>query len=445
MEKQWKDLSADEKQEAMFDSWLSPKGVKFVNPEAEQLYKERVTRFKDAIQLRKKPDRVPVFPNTNFFPALYSGITPQEAMYDYDKLYAAYKKYVLDFAPDAHGGAGLPGPGRMFEILDYKLYNWPGHGVDPRYTYQAVEREYVNPDEYDKLIADPAAFFTNTYLPRIMGALDGFKLLPPLTGIIELPFTGPNIAHYGLPEVQASLEKLMEAGREALKWFNRMHEFDREMASLGFPCFFGGFTKTPYDIIADTLRGTKGAIMDVYRQPAKLLEALEALTPIAINMGTSVSKLSGNPIVFIPLHKGADGFMSDAQFKKFYWPTFRKLLMGLIEEGCVPFSYVEGSFNTRLEVIKDVPKGKVIWCFDLTDMAKAAEILGDTECIAGNMPVVALNVATPQEVKDLAKGLIDTVGKNGGYIMSTGVALDEAKPDNVKAMVDFTKEYGIYK
>ena len=39
--------------------------------------------------------------------------------------------------------------------------------------------------------------------------------------------------------------------------------------------------------------------------------------------------MNGNPIVFIPLHKGADGFMSDEQFKKFYWPTLRDLIDGL--------------------------------------------------------------------------------------------------------------------
>jgi hypothetical protein len=29
--------------------------------------------------------------------------------------------------------------------------------------------------------------------------------------------------------------------------------------------------------------------------------------------------------------------------------------------------------------------------------------------------------------------------------MGNGAFFDEAKPENIKAMVDFTKEYGIYK
>ena len=445
MEKKWEDLSIDEKQEEMFNRWLSPQGIDFTSPEAEKSYKERVTRIKDAIQLKKMPDRVPVILMLGFFPAFYSGTTPREAMYDYDKLFMAWKKMVLDFKPDAHIGCFVPGPGKLFDILDYKLYAWPSHGVSPNHSYQCLESEYMKADEYDALIQDPSGYFRSVYLPRIFGALDPLKQLAPLTNIIELPFTGGNILPYGLPDVQEALRALMEAGSEALKWAGVLGAFDKEMAETGFPNFFGGATKAPYDTIGDTLRGTKGIMLDIYRQPDKLLKALEVITPLMVNMGVSMTKMTGNPIVFIPLHKGADGFLSDEQFKTFYWPTFRKLLIGLIEEGCVPFSYVEGGFNSRLDVIKDLPKGKVIWAFDTTDMAKAKEILGASACVGGNMPIALLNIGTPQEIKDYAKKLIDIAGKDGGYIMINGAVIEEAKPENVKAMVDFTKEYGIYK
>jgi uroporphyrinogen-III decarboxylase len=237
----------------------------------------------------------------------------------------------------------------------------------------------------------------------------------------------------------------MEAGDIALKWAGFVGGFDAEMATLGFPQFLGGgATKAPFDMIGDTLRGTKGIMMDMFRCPDKLLEALDVITPRMIQLGVGAVQMNGNPIVFIPLHKGADGFLSDEHFKTFYWPSLRKVLIGLIEEGCMPFCFAEGGYNSRLEVIKDLPKGKAIWSFDTTDMAKAKEILGGTACIGGNMPSPLLNLGTPQEVKDYAKELIDTVGKGGGYIMSNGVSIDEAKPENIKAMIDFTKEYGVY-
>jgi uroporphyrinogen-III decarboxylase len=155
--------------------------------------------------------------------------------------------------------------------------------------------------------------------------------------------------------------------------------------------------------------------------------------------------VTGKPIIFIPLHKGADGFLSDEQFEKFYWPTLRKVMLGLIEEGCVPNPAAEGGYNSRLKVVKDLPKGKTLWMIDRSDMVKAKETLGENACLLGNVSSAMLHLGTPQEVRDYVKNLIDTAGKGGGLIVSNGAFFDHAKPENVKAMVDFTKEYGVYR
>jgi hypothetical protein len=362
----WSALSADAKQEALFQRWLNPPDVKFVSPEAEKSYKERVTRIKNAIQMQQKPDRTPVFPIVGFFPAVYSGMTPRDSMYDYDRLYAAWKKYALDFQPDAHLGIAIPTSGRVFDILDYRLYSWPGHGVPETSGYQYNEGEYMRAEEYDAFIEDPHYFFNAIYLPRICGALEPFKATPNLANIQEMLFLGPNILSYGLPDVQTAYQKLFEAGTEALKWIGYVGKFDGEMTTLGYPDFFGGFSKAPFDTLGDTLRGTRGIMVDMYRRPEKLLEAMERIVPLLVRMGASGAKTAGNPIVFKPLHKGADGFMNNDQFKKFYWPTLKQVFMGLIEEGCVPFPWAEGGYNSRLEAISDMPRGKMIWGFDAT-------------------------------------------------------------------------------
>jgi len=61
------------------------------------------------------------------------------------------------------------------------------------------------------------------------------------------------------------------------------------------------------------------------------------------------------------------------------------------------------------------------------------------------MPIDLLCVGTPQQVKDHVKKLIETAGKGGGYIMMSGAVIEDVNPQNVKAMIDATKEYGIYK
>jgi uroporphyrinogen-III decarboxylase len=445
MAKQWHELTPQEKQEDLFNRWLSPEDIEFASPQAEKAYKERVTRIKDAIQLKKLPDRVPVIPMVSFFPAFYAGFTPQEMMYDYGKLYVSHKKYVLDLEPDVSPGIGLATPGRVFDILDYKLYAWPGHGVSPNHTYQCLEKEYMMADEYDDLIKDPSYFFSTTYFPRIFGKLAALENLPNLINFVEMPFVGPNLIPFGDPDVQAACKALLKAGSEAKKWAEVTSNFNKELTALGFPGEASGFSKVPFDVIGDTLRGTRGIMVDIYRQPEKVIEAMEAITPLMIDMGASAAQESGNPLVMIPLHKGADGFLSDAQFKKFYWPGFKKLLMGLINEGCVPLPFVEGSYNTRLEIIQDIPKGTTFWTFDATDMAKAKKTIGQVACIGGNVPNDLLSVGTPSQVKDYVKKLIDSCARGGGYIVANGVATDDAKPENMKAMIDFTKEYGIYK
>ena len=56
-----------------------------------------------------------------------------------------------------------------------------------------------------------------------------------------------------------------------------------------------------------------------------------------------------------------------------------------------------------------------------------------------------LCTGTPDEVKDRCKKLIDVVGKGGGFIMDAGATIDEEKPENIRAMLEFTKEYGVYR
>ncbi|MFH1647431.1 MAG: uroporphyrinogen decarboxylase, partial [Chloroflexota bacterium] len=244
MEKKWEEMTPDEKQEAMFAKWISPEGMKWASPQAEKAYKERANRFKDAIQLKKLPDRVPVFTIHGFFPAFYAGFTNQEVMYDYDKCAAAWKKYVLDFAPDAHIGCVVPGPGKLFDILDYKQYSWPGHGVAPEHSYQCNEGEYMKADEYDAFIEDPSNYYSNTFMPRIYGALQAFTA-PSLNNVLEMYGAAFNFIPFGVPPVQAAYKALFEAGAEALKWIGAVGAHGAEMAAAGFPALWDGPAKPP--------------------------------------------------------------------------------------------------------------------------------------------------------------------------------------------------------
>ena len=120
-------------------------------------------------------------------------------------------------------------------------------------------------------------------------------------------------------------------------------------------------------------------------------------------------------------------------------------MLDLIEAGYTPCPLWEGNCDSRLETIADMPKGKAVYWFEQTDIFKAKKILGDRICLRGNVPASLLNVGTTQQVEDYCKKLIDMVGRDGGFLMdgATGIP-DEARTENVRAMVETTKSYGVY-
>jgi uroporphyrinogen-III decarboxylase len=270
-------------------------------------------------------------------------------------------------------------------------------------------------------------------------------MIAPFTNMWEAVLVSAQMIPFGIPPVRAAMQALLDAGKEAMDWIQKVGTFEMQAKALGFPGCFGGATKAPFDILGDTLRGTRAMMIDMYRQPDKVLAAVERLAPLAISQGVGGADMAGCPVVFIPLHKGADGFMSDEQFAKFYWPTLKAVILGLAEAGCVPFLFCEGSYNTRLDYVKELPPASCMWVFDRTDMVKAKAAIGGKLCIGGNVSSGLLLTGTADEVKAYCKQLIDTAGKGGGYLMCTGTAMDEGKADTIHAMIDTTREYGVYK
>ncbi len=353
----WKELTPAQKQAARFKKWLDAPGVKFKNQEAEKLYKTRVTRFINAIKL-EKPDRVPCTLPVGYFPAYYAGYDLKTVMYDYEKQRDAWLKFMRDFGDmDTFGGPGLILPAKALEIIDHKLHKWPGHGVaDNTPSYQFVEGEYMKKDEYDKLINDPSDFWLRTFMPRQAGAYAALANLPHLTAFVGIPIF--YLATFANPAIQEAYKKMFKAGEEIMKWQRITGEVARVALESGYPGFSGGFSGAPFDMLTDMLRGTTGIFMDMYRQPEKIHEAMDRLVPIVIEEAINTANMSLSPIVMMPLHKGEKGFMSPKQFETFYWPTFKKVLMGMINEGLVPMPFAEGDYIPRLsqEVFSFVKK-----------------------------------------------------------------------------------------
>jgi hypothetical protein len=420
------------------------KGVKDMDTTAEQLYRERVQRVEDAIRL-EVPDQVPFFLFSGYLPCRYVGMPLQEAHYDSDKYFAACRKLTVDLAPDLYFNAGSPvkTAGAALDALEMKQIRWPGHGTAPDSPFQFVEAEYVKADEIDALLDDPADYTVRTYLPRVYGALESLSLIPPLSWLLMGYVTTGLVSAVTIPGVVEALEALALAGREAASWATKEVQLDQELAELGFPVLAGSGTFAPLDLVG-VIRGSRGMMLDIYRQPDKLVALTEKLLPMTIDTALALAQMSGNPRVFMAINRGADGLMSLNHFETFYWPGFKKVVLALVDAGLTPVIHFQGVFDTRLEYFTEFPRGKTIGLFDRTDLFRAKEILGNTMCLCGNMPLTLLRAGTGDQIKDYAKKLIDIVGKDGGFIMSSNTVLDDADPERVKMWMDFTREYGVY-
>ena len=410
---------------------------------AAQVVNEKEKRVTDAIKL-EIPDRVPIICGMGYFPAKYTGIPFSAAYYDYDAWFAAYQKTLQDFQPDFIFPQNFS-PGKALEYLNPKQTRWPGYGVDPYHGHQAIEVESMKEDEYDAFINDPSDYMFRIQLSRASENLAGLATLPKLSGVSGGMGAQAMAVALTSPEVSRAIRTLQKTGREIRKWQSRMLKFNKMMLDMGFPQYFQGAAMPPFDVISHSMRGMSGTMTDMFRQPDKLLMACEKILELTLERPMPQPTKQGNIRMFMTNTRGSDDFMSTKQFDTFYWPTFKKLVLTLIDRGATPCIFFEGNFTSRLEYLLEFPKGKLLARLDTTDIFRAKEILKDHICIQGNVPSSLLQAGTIQDVKDHCKKLIDVIGKDGGFILSPRSSTDEVKPENLKAMIEFTKEYGVYR
>ena len=437
----WAGLTWQQKRDLRLASWIKAEGVEFVSREAEKDYRARATRLAKAAKM-EIPDRVPCAIPAGWFPAMNAGLSFKEVLYSPEKMKRAWLKFLDEYDTDTFDGT-LFFQAPVNDVLESKTQKWPGHGLpDDAFSYQYVEGEYMKADEYDLFMKDPLDFQLRRLLPRTLGVFEPFANVPSFSSYQGLPQR--LMAMCLDPAFRKLFKAIWEASQTLPDFMKANVETTREAFARGFPMFRGGMAVSPFDVFADNLRGTHGIVMDMYRQPQKIHEAMEFVLPQLLTGAINMSDMSDCPVIMMPLHKGDDTFMSNKQFETFYWPTFRRLLLGMVDEGLVPFPVAEGAYNHRLEYIKDMPKSAVVWMFDQTDMAAAKKVLGNTSCICGNVPVSIAYTGTAGEMKEYCRNLIETCAPGGGFILSGGSTFDMARPENLRAMMDAAKEYGVY-
>ena len=401
----------------------------------------RSTNLDKALQL-ESTERVLIGPfSEHFFSTRQAGISNKDAMVDHAQRFAAMKESVLRFDFDLAPMSGIY-PAQLFHAVGAKYFKWPGDGLGDDQPFQFAEREYMLADEYDQFLANPDDFTLRVLWPRMTGGFEAASAWPPL-----LSFGPDPIFIGGLFTTATSrrlLEILIELGQETQSWNEAETTYHDEMEQLGYPVAYVANFTPPFDLVADYLRGLRGVMLDMYRNPEKLLAAVEVYIQPQVESAIAWAEAVGNPRIVFWLHRGAAGFMSNEQYEQFYWPSIRTVTLAMVEAGLTPILHVQGEYTPRLPFLAELPRGKVPIHYDRIDRQEAKSIMGGRQCYWGNISSGLLATGAPEQVQDDVKELIDLFGSFGGLIMDGNLGIpDEARPENVAAIREAVDTYGI--
>ncbi len=361
----------------------------------------------------KEPDRVPVWPLIDFLPINYYDITAQEMIEDPDKSQEAYEwiYHKLGGYDIAMAGGGMfmqyinPFPDIFSALyLDWRL---PGRMLGPNEPPQLVEQSLDNPfiteKDYDKIIEKGLLWLGN------------FKRAS-MKDMKKLGKIGPKVAE------------------NVVRWWTHFQ----------VPTFTDGVGTTPFDLLS-VFRGSTNFMKDIYRFPDKIKEVSDFLIDNMILMGEYGAKMSGGKTLLIGGARASADFISIKHFEELYWPYFKKMVTRYVNDGFIVQMHLDTDWTDRLHYFKELPKGKLYMHMDeRTDIFKAKEILGDHMCIQGNLKPSLFRLGTPAMIEKQVKEIIDRCAEGGGLLVGAEIP-DDAKLENVKAMVDTCKTYGVYR
>ena len=393
----------------------------------EQRYQQRLSRYVKAMR-NEKPDRIPIRPFVAEFTAKYAGYTIQEVTQDYQKAFAAARKCAADFDWDAVVANMVYGWSGLTQAIGLKYYATPGVDLPPDTGFQYLEppqdSAWMRPEDYDLLIEDPTGFLFNVWLPRVSA----------------------DVSPMGQPASFRNNMSFLKGGMAMLSYFNG---FGTQAALLrsesGTVSAISGILKAPLDILADKLRGYMGLVADLFRQPDKVLAACDALAPHLLQVALSGADPDKNVPIGLWLHRGCVPFLSPTQFEKFYWPTLKWIIQELWARGHQTLLYAEGEWNANLKWIAELPDLSIIYHVDRGDIFEVHRAVGHKFCLSGGLPNDLLAFGKPDDIRAHCKKVIDGVARDGGYIMdASAIMQDDTKAENLRAMTEFTREYGVY-
>jgi hypothetical protein len=375
-------------------------------------------------------DRVPVAPHINSeFPFRHNGRPTSDA---YNLAYAAEgQKLTLDLWDEVGGWdaqtlatGAIPTTPRfllLFATAYGESMRYPGQDkrISDTGSPQFAEREALTVDDYDKIIEQGWYRFLENDRERVVGAT-----------VSGVPF-----AVMPLADLAKGITAAYVASKEI--WNSR-----------GVPVMSGALLADP-QMILSLLRTLRGFTMDMYRYPEKVKAVMDIMSREITQDAIDSMLLSGPPSptgipgIMIACERGSGQYYNLNMFEQFVWPYIKEEVEAWWTAGYVTTLHFDTDWTRNLPYLLELPRKSCICELDsTTDIFKAKEILGDHMCIMGDVPPALSSHGTPEEMQAYCQKLIDIVGKDTGFILSTGCAVPpDTKYENYKMMIDTAKNY----
>ncbi|GLI20117.1 uroporphyrinogen decarboxylase [Tepidanaerobacter syntrophicus] len=384
---------------------------------AKKLQEERVKIYEDILD-NKIPKRVPVdISLTLEAVAQFGGLDLVEAQWKLEKLKEPADKICQLVYSDICVFAGSFRLPSFYQALESRSFIMASNGF-----IQHPEVVGMTVEDYDYLIEKPYDCILERVLPRLYKA---FNASDPINSAISL--TKSLLAY------QSDYRQLTDI----------INDLVEKYGFYPSSIFKGGFTETPFDLLADQLRGFRGISVDIRRIPDKVKAACEALYPIAFKKGLpkNPSKYSR---VFMPLHMPA--FIREEDFAKLYWPTFKRMTYEYASLGINCSLLCEGDLLRYLDYLYELPTNTLL-VFESGDPKLIKEKLGKKHIITGLYPIMSLKTKSKKDCVKEVKEYIDILAPQGKYIFSLDkhpLMLNDINLENLCAVAETVRDYAVY-
>jgi uroporphyrinogen-III decarboxylase len=329
-----------------------------------------------------------------------------------------------DMAPQMMPPASYKGP---FGMESMSLFNpqkmlFPGKDLPPDSIPQAKETELIKPEDYSLIIDQGWIKYAREYIiPQLGSGLFGQPSQPKKDATDTT----------GVP--QSDIASSPTKGENNNSFAGTMTLTDYSQARI----------MGPFDVLS-AARSMDKFLVDLYRYPEIIIAVMDVMVEEMIDMlKIEYQNKTLKPGLMLWAGRASSGFISPKQFEKFELPYKLKILNFCAAYDPLIQLHFDQSWTKFLPYFRDFPDGRYILELDgMTDMFKAKEILGDKMCLMGDIPATLFKFGTPADIENYCRKLIDVVGKGGGFILSSGCDVpDDARYENVKAMVDTAKNY----